>query len=430
METPKIKKIRNQLEEKEPDMDKLGSLPDSILSHILSFLDTESAIKTSVLSKRYRLLWTSLPCLDFKFFGHFIDQFSLFVNHVLARREPSNLSMFRLSLKKAVGSAFLDNCISYAAKHKVEHLRIRAYTNDSPSTLPRWLLNSSWLRILRLNNVTCYSMLLPKSLALPGLKVLWLKNFVFSDENYNGELFSGCPSLETLILNKCWIRPDDKLKVLDVNCLNLKNLEIRHWRSPWKCFDEHMINVNAPRLGSFKFQGHIAKVNFKEDLLCLDEVWIDLRYPTACALVDVSERRRRTSESLMSMLGQLCDVKSLVLSLNMIEVLSSTPYLREYGPTFENLRYIKFTAEDKHTELRLSINSVIHLLKCGASQVLVLDVSKEQQLLINTKCSKMKLMCKDVAITIPVHVLSYLLESSPSAELLIVEFPKVSLDKM
>ncbi|KAL2520142.1 F-box domain-containing protein [Forsythia ovata] len=171
--------------------------------------------KTSVLSKRYRLLWTSLPCLDFKFFGHFIDRFSLFVNHVLARREPSNLSMFRLSLKKAVGSAFLDNCISYAAKHKVEHLRIRAYTNDSPSTLPRWLLNSSWLRILRLNNVTCYSMLLPKSLALPGLKVLWLKNFVFSDENYNGELFSGCPSLETLILNKCCIRPEDKLKVLD-----------------------------------------------------------------------------------------------------------------------------------------------------------------------------------------------------------------------
>ncbi|CAA2942562.1 F-box/FBD/LRR-repeat protein At2g04230-like isoform X2 [Olea europaea var. sylvestris] len=366
MVAPKIKKIVNQ--KQESNEDKLSSLPDCILIHILSFLDTESAIKTSVLSKRYRLLWTSLQCLDFKFHGCSVDRFLSFVNHVLERREHSNLSMFRLSLKEQVNSGFLDNCIAYAMKHKVEHLRIRAYADEhSPLTLPSLLLNSSSLRILRLNNVSCCSIMLPKSLALPGLKVLRLKNFVFSDENYNGELFLGCPNLETLILNKCSIRPDGEVKVLDVKCLNLKNLEIRHWRSPWRCFDEHMISVNAPRLCSVKFQGHIPNVDFKEDIWCLDEVCIDLYCPTACAMVDVSERRRRTSEFCMSMLHQLCEVKSLALSLNTIE---------------------------------------------------------EQQLLINIKRSRINVMCKDAMISIPIHVMSYILESSPSAELLIVELPK------
>lgn len=424
MVAPKIKKMPRQ--KQESDEDKLSSLPDCILIHILSFLDTKSAIQTSVLSKRYRLLWTSLPCLDFKFHGCSVDRFMSFVNHVLERREHSNLSMFRLSLKTQVNSAFLENCIAYAAKHKVEHLRIRAYADeDSPLTLPSLLLNSSSLTILCLNNVSCYSIMLPKSLALPGLKVLRLKNFVFWNENYNGGLFLGCPNLETLILNKCSIRPDGEVKVLDVKCVNLKNLEIRHWRSPWRCFDEHIIKVNAPRLCSFKFQGHIPNVDFKEVLWCLDEVFIDLHCPTACAMVDVSERRRRMSEFCMSMLRQLCEVKSLFLSLNTIEVLSAIPYLQVYGPsTFHNLRYIKFTAEDKHTELTIPINTVTPLLEGVISEIILdLEDPKEQQLLINVKRSRIKVLCKDAMISIPVHIMSYFLESSP-AELLIVELPK------
>ncbi|MGS7457711.1 F-box protein, partial [Mycobacterium tuberculosis] len=40
-------------------------MPDSVLSCILSFLPTERVVATSILSKRWRYVWTSVDKLDF-----------------------------------------------------------------------------------------------------------------------------------------------------------------------------------------------------------------------------------------------------------------------------------------------------------------------------------------------------------------------------
>ncbi|CAI9755942.1 unnamed protein product [Fraxinus pennsylvanica] len=405
------------------DSDHLSCLPDSILSHILSFLDTKSAIRTSVLSKRYALVWTLLSNLDFKYSGIDIPGFTSYVNHVLDRREHSIVTRFRLSLHKNVDSSFVEKCIEYAAEHKVQDLRVRVCTKPKSVVLPGLLLNMSCLRILRLNNGTCWSIELPKSLALPNLKVLRLKNFAFSDSNYNGEIFMGCPNLETLVLNKCWIRPVGELKVLEVNCLKLKNLEIRYWRSPWRCFDECMINVTAPRLDTFRLQGHLLKVNFKESLVCLEKASIDLFYPMSCVMVDTWERKQKMSETFISMLGRLCTVKSLFLSTKTTEVLSAVSDLRKRAPlTFDNLRYIRFTAENKHTEKCITINELTESLKSAKNDYLILRDSKD------SKSWKTKPKRNTSYVAIRAGVISYLLDSCPSAENVIVELPKVSTD--
>ncbi|KAL2538832.1 F-box/LRR-repeat protein [Forsythia ovata] len=429
MAAREAKKMRNEeretqrKEEDKSDSDNLSCLPDSILSHILSFLDTKSAIRTCVLSKRYTLVWTLLPNLDFKYSGTDISGFTSYVNHVLDRREDSIVTSFRLSVYKDVDPSFFEKCIRYAAQHKVQNLRVRVCTKCKSVILPGLLLNSPCLRILRLNNGTCWSMELPKSLALPSLKILRLKNFVFSDSNYNGEIFVGCPNLETLVLNKCLIKPLDKLKVLEVNCLKLEHLEIRYWRSPWRCFDECMINVTAPRLDTFQFQGHLVKVNFKESLLCLDKASIDLFYPMSCAMVDICERRQKMSKTFISMLGRLCNVKSLSLSVKTIEVLSVVSDLRECAPPiFENLRYIRFTVKNKHTEMCIPINELAQLLKSAKNDYLILRDPKE------SKIWKTKPMRNTSSIAIRARVMSYLLESCPCAENLIAELPKVSTD--
>lgn len=44
--------------------DRISSLPDAILEHILSFLDTRSAAQSSILSTRWRGLWLHAPALD------------------------------------------------------------------------------------------------------------------------------------------------------------------------------------------------------------------------------------------------------------------------------------------------------------------------------------------------------------------------------
>ncbi|KAG8378420.1 hypothetical protein BUALT_Bualt08G0135500 [Buddleja alternifolia] len=434
---------RKRIQQQKNDLDRLSSLPDSILTHILSFLDTRSAITTSFLSKRYKLLWTMLPSLDFKLcdshtesFKSYVDKFrnpikkssvasfERYVNTVLQQREHSNLTTFRVSLHKDVGLEFMQNCVDYAAQHRVQHLRIRGYFKLNPLVLPEMLLMSSSLITLHLHNATSCNIELPKLVHLPNLKVLRLKKFEFCDANFSGELFTGCPSLESLVLSKCWIRAGDKLRVLDVNCLNLKNLEIRYWRSPWRCFDEHLISVNAPRLVCFKFRGHVARMNFKEGLLCLDKACIDLCYPSSCTMVvDVFERKQKTSESFLSMLRQLSNVKFLSLSLKTIEVVSALSDLRVCAPcNFENLRFIKFTTEDKCIEKTIPVETIVQLLEKVVTDVMMFDVYKETKLA--PECSKKHKNATTVLL--PAHVMRFLLESSPAAEFLSIEIPKAS----
>ncbi|KAK6116645.1 hypothetical protein DH2020_049608 [Rehmannia glutinosa] len=189
MESKNKKSKKNQEKEEENhDLDRLSSLPDSILSHILSFFDTRSAIRTSVLSERYRLLWTLSQCLDFTLWqSQSVVSFESYVNRVLRLREPSNLTKFRISLHRGVSSEFMQNCVDYAARHRVEHLRIRGFVTETPVTLPNLLLTSSSLITLHLHNAIRNSIELPMSVSLQNLGTLRLKNFEFSDLNFNGE---------------------------------------------------------------------------------------------------------------------------------------------------------------------------------------------------------------------------------------------------
>lgn len=54
--------------------DFINSMPDEILNHILSFIPIDLAIRTSVLSRRWRHAWCELPCLHLRTTAKGIDQ--------------------------------------------------------------------------------------------------------------------------------------------------------------------------------------------------------------------------------------------------------------------------------------------------------------------------------------------------------------------
>ncbi|CAI0438611.1 unnamed protein product [Linum tenue] len=61
-------------------VDRVSNLPDCILHHVLSFLDTGAMVRTSLVSKRWRCLWKDVPVLNFMG-SHFSDM-SNFREHV------------------------------------------------------------------------------------------------------------------------------------------------------------------------------------------------------------------------------------------------------------------------------------------------------------------------------------------------------------
>lgn len=52
--------------------DRISFLHESILHHIMTFMPARDVVRTSVLSPRWRPLWTSAPCLDIN-----IDHFDM-----------------------------------------------------------------------------------------------------------------------------------------------------------------------------------------------------------------------------------------------------------------------------------------------------------------------------------------------------------------
>ncbi|KAJ0743334.1 putative F-box domain-containing protein [Helianthus annuus] len=81
--------------------DRLSFLPDDVIIEILSFVGIKDAIGTSVLSSRWRFMWTLIPHLTFSTQDFStMDNFFHFVTHVMSRRNNQlQLSSFNLCFR-------------------------------------------------------------------------------------------------------------------------------------------------------------------------------------------------------------------------------------------------------------------------------------------------------------------------------------------
>jgi hypothetical protein len=105
--------------------DRLSDLPDSVVLHILSFINTKEAVQTCILSKRWKNLWKFLTTLTFST-RHFqtVRPFTKFVSHVLSHRDDST-ALQALNFHRAgnVEPYLLKKIVKYAVSHSVQWLR-------------------------------------------------------------------------------------------------------------------------------------------------------------------------------------------------------------------------------------------------------------------------------------------------------------------
>ncbi|KAK9706667.1 hypothetical protein RND81_07G143300 [Saponaria officinalis] len=168
-------------------LDRISRLPDELLSNILSFLPTRCAVSTSILSTRWRYLFTLTTCLSFDdapFLGHrygngIIEacpatrRFKEFVDKVLGLHRISPIKKLSLQCRGIYDYSDLNRWVSTAVQKGVQELHFKLAGRVNPA----WLL--------------------------PKLKILHLERILFFDFNSMERLFSICELLEELTLKYC-----------------------------------------------------------------------------------------------------------------------------------------------------------------------------------------------------------------------------------
>ncbi|CAI0413375.1 unnamed protein product [Linum tenue] len=331
--------------EEEEEEDRLSHLPEPILHHILSFLDTKSAVQTCVLSRLWRCAWKGVPVLDLSFRS--FQQYPTFRRFIL---ESGDVSM---SVE----------VIQYALTHDAQHLVIKLENfgklngSDRFSNLFGTILNCN-LKTLELRYACIDSGL--GSCGFQLLTTLSLRLCSLASDQHE-DFFSSFPSLKNLVLIRC--KPwdcnsagvdDNGLKISGAQLLSLK-LEYM------KCFK---MEIFAPRLKFFSLLHKLESLSsIKLSIPSLDHaaILLDDWYNNA------GEYKVRVAQRLIPLFQGLNNATSLTLDLRSIEVLSNISVLLAEQPSpFTRLKSLIVTTYSEQDSVP---NELVNYFLKGSSSL-------------------------------------------------------------
>lgn len=306
---------------KEKGEDRLSSLPDPILIHILSFLPTLEAIRTMQI-KRFGTLWTSLPSLDLDHSSFDIwhgddDEglstlnlaFFVYVHNVLMRHRWPKLENFRVNINEMSyydieeknHSHELEACINFALRKQVKVLEFFVGMVEPDEVLYKWPhsdlvshslveLTLEWLELKLMGRVQ-----------MGSLRVLRLKRVTLSDTVFR-EIIRGCPLLKELEIYNCW----DLLEVI-FNAANIEKLKFD--ATEFGTYSDKIM-INCPMLRSLECGGCVEVLEV-----------IDLSSLVDVALSDGCRSEFNALPQFKSVLSKILHAKSVTLSCEFVTVL-------------------------------------------------------------------------------------------------------------
>lgn len=227
--------------------DRLSALPDATLTHILSYLPSDQAVRTSTLSSRWLHVFTAVPVVDLAAPPRRPCRVDDTVNSVLLGRDgAAPIRSFRVVGFRSIPSATLIyQWIAAALFGGAETIEFDLPTPDADicptpwnggdsrasdflrrnlCTMPRNLFSSNGaatLRHLRLGNCKLDLPEHEHSLSLGSLETLSLRR-INAPEHTLQRLISGCPRLAELTLDEC-----PTVRRISVVLLQLRTFTIR-----------------------------------------------------------------------------------------------------------------------------------------------------------------------------------------------------------
>ncbi|KAL6524698.1 hypothetical protein OROHE_015980 [Orobanche hederae] len=226
--------------------DRISALPHDLITHILTYLTLKEAIATSILSKRWKELWVSLPTLDFGCLRVCkMETYVQRVDKILGQFNGPKLHRFRIVFPMfGRFRSHIDDWVSFAIKHDVSELELNfnffVFTGKSdnyyfPARIfcGQQMLNSEHFEFLR---------------------DLCLRSVNLSDEVFE-IILSRCFSLEIFVLEFSLGLVNAKNTAPH---LKLKSLEL------YICADLEKLELLAPNLVSFKYQGRRRTLCLKD----------------------------------------------------------------------------------------------------------------------------------------------------------------------
>ncbi|CAI0413398.1 unnamed protein product [Linum tenue] len=325
-------------------IDRLSSLPDPILCHVLSFLDTKSVVQTSVLSQRWRSTWKHISVLNFT--RDSFKRFLVFAIHVLkflCGRHPGNIQKLSYvddgASWKQQHSIVFDKVLAYASTCDVQHLSIdfgeasEFKQHKRCSDLFYEVLGCK-LKTLELRYVT-----LDSELGAAGFRMLTTLIveccFLFSEQEEEEKVldpFSKFPCLKHLVLydsiplQKCL---DAEKRGLKINGPHLLSLKL-------SCVEFPSVEVYAPKLERFVLWHDVQYLTLSNlTLPSLDhaDIWV-------CDEHDfVKDNKELVHQQFMTLFQGLHNAKSLKLYWATVEVLKDFCGVLEEQPSpFKRLK--------------------------------------------------------------------------------------------
>ncbi|KAL6652704.1 hypothetical protein ACP70R_011629 [Stipagrostis hirtigluma subsp. patula] len=314
--------------------DRLSSLPDALLHTIMSFLKARQAVQTCVLSRRWVDLWCTMPCLD-------IDQrelegdaagscdhgtyesgrFERFVNILMMFYKAPTVDTFRFHITRF--NNYYHNSI---------HPWLRRGIKCCPAVLEISYPYSSYpsCELPHLGSSSC---------RLKRMRLF----AIYLDKNFTLQLCSGCPVLEDLELDDCFVAYPE------IKSCTLKNLVI----NDCKTHEGNVLTVATRALVSLhlvitSFEGHGIIVN---EMPSLVKASVCLKYHRCASTL---------REGTCKLLGGLINVRNLKISGSdtLITLLFDGCDLSDnfqiLAPTFEKLtlQYCKLAEGSKKRKRR------------------------------------------------------------------------------